>query len=394
MRILIFNQTAAPVQGEMNPYVLDIAARLRDEGETVALVHGRTPKSEFEGTGYIFDHLRESLADDADVRVRLDAIMDDFAPDIIQIQGVTNTKIDAWLSARAPTVRFIHTHRFYCSGLNMTWQTPRRICQLPHGRSCLLHHALNRCGSKNVAANFLRYRRVGKALEHFKSLHGLQVASESMRENLVRNGIPPEQIELIPLYAAPPLAPKMKSKTAGRIILHHGGLLKKKGVWLLTKSLRSLPKDVSIVFAGGGVLQDALESYVKSHGLSERIRIMGDLTPLQWSHLYHQASLIAIPSVWNEPLGLAGIHAMAHGKPVVAFRSGGISEWLEDGVTGIAVPFGERAQFVKSVQRLLDDPDLSAQLGANGRKIWTQKFQPQHHIENLRAYYERIIAKK
>ena len=390
MRILILNQIPAPAQGEMNYYVLDVAARLQAAGDAVGLVHGRQPESKFLGTGYIFDHLQESLRNDDDARVRLEAIVHDFDPDIVQIHGVTNVKIDGWLAALKPTVRFVHTHRFYCSGQNMTWQFPRRSCELPHAPACLLHHVLNRCGSANPGTNFYHYRKVGQALQQFQHLHGLQTASRSMLENLVRNGIPREKIELLPLYAPAPIATNI-TQPLRRIVLHHGGLQRKKGVWLLAKNLDQLPDDVAIVFAAGGELQPALEHFVKHHHLGERIRIMGDLTPLQWSQLYRQAALVVIPSMWNEPLGLAGIYAMSHSKPVVAFESGGIPDWLANGENGVTIPFCNKKLFLQTVKQLLNEPSRLAEMGARGREIWEQKFQPQHHVEKLRAYYERII---
>ena len=50
-----------------------------------------------------------------------------------------------------------------------------------------------------------------------------------------------------------------------------------------------------------------------------------------------------IPRRTQEEAGLAGAEASAHGKPVVAFEVGGVREWLDDGVTGFAVPEKEPA---------------------------------------------------
>jgi hypothetical protein len=87
----------------MNYYVFDIAERLRASGDCVALVHSREPKSQFRGSGYIFDHLRTMNAPIDEVRMRLEAIVDDFKPDVIQLHGVPNLGLDGWLAERAPT---------------------------------------------------------------------------------------------------------------------------------------------------------------------------------------------------------------------------------------------------------------------------------------------------
>ena len=48
--------------------------------------------------------------------------------------------------------------------------------------------------------------------------------------------------------------------------------------------------------------------------------------------------MVLCPSRWDEPFGLAAAEAQACGTPVVAFRRGGLSEVIVDGVTGFLVP--------------------------------------------------------
>lgn len=390
----MLNESGAPAGGEMNYYVCDVAARLRASGDHVALVHSREPKSEFHGTGYIFDHLRKMGASREEVRIRLEAIVDDFKPDVIQLHGVPNLALDPWLAARAPTVRWIHNHHFYCSGQMMTWAWPGRACERAHGPGCLASHLLRGCGSFDPVRNLVRYDRVSRSLSSLKALPGLQVASRMIAENLARNGIGRDRIEHLPLYAAPPLEGKKLPPTQRRFILHPGGLVRRKGIWLLVREINRLPEDVDLVFAGGGgELERPFKQYVARHGLSERVRIMGAVSPAKWGQLFAQASMVVMPSLWNEPLGLAGLYAMAYGKPVVAFRSSGIDEWLEDGQTGVAIPFGARAAFMEAAAALLKDARRLQTLGAQAHDRWNACFRPEHHLERLRAYYARVAAK-
>jgi glycosyltransferase involved in cell wall biosynthesis len=54
-----------------------------------------------------------------------------------------------------------------------------------------------------------------------------------------------------------------------------------------------------------------------------------------------RAAVVLCPSRWDEPFGLAAAEAQACGTPVVAFRRGGLSEVIVDGVTGFLVPPGD-----------------------------------------------------
>jgi glycosyltransferase involved in cell wall biosynthesis len=68
-----------------------------------------------------------------------------------------------------------------------------------------------------------------------------------------------------------------------------------------------------------------------------------------------RAAVVLYPARWDEPFGMAAAEAQACGTPVVAFRRGGLSEVIMDGVTGFLVPpddVGAAAQAVSGVAGL------------------------------------------
>ena len=391
MRILFFNRSALPLGGGMNRLVIDTARRLRAAGHEVALVHGREA-GQFQGTGYIYDDLDRRLLPRDREAMRLEAIIEDYSPDVIQLHGVGNTLLDGWLAARRPTVRFIHNHDFHCSGRLLTLKYPPRPCTKRHGRGCCASHWLHGCGSWNPAVNFIRYRAVGRSLRGLRAVHGLQVMSGALERQLVANGIPAERVVRLPPFAPAPPGARLGTSSSVRTVLHVGGLLGHKGVWMVVRMVRELPRDVQLVFAGGGHEKEMLEAHVKRRGLGDRVRIVGEPTPGQWSLLYREATLVVMPALWNEPVGLDALAATAYGKPVVAFATDGISEWLRDGETGIAVPFGERVAFRDAVCGLLEDRARLQAMGRRAREVWQAEFRPERHTRALVAHYEALRA--
>jgi len=81
---------------------------------------------------------------------------------------------------------------------------------------------------------------------------------------------------------------------------------------------------------------------------------------------------------------------MAYGKPVVAFDTEGIREWLVDGDTGVSVPFGSRRAFRDAVRGLLEDRDRLHAMGRKARAVWEKKFRPENHLNALVANYENV----
>jgi glycosyltransferase involved in cell wall biosynthesis len=65
-----------------------------------------------------------------------------------------------------------------------------------------------------------------------------------------------------------------------------------------------------------------------------------------------RAGVVLCPSRWDEPFGLAAAEAQACGTPVVAFRRGGLSEVIVDGVTGFLVPADDVAAAASAVSRV------------------------------------------
>jgi glycosyltransferase involved in cell wall biosynthesis len=64
-----------------------------------------------------------------------------------------------------------------------------------------------------------------------------------------------------------------------------------------------------------------------------------------------RAAVVLNPVQWDEPFGMVAAEAQACGTPVVAFRRGGLTEIVEDGVTGFLVPPGDLQAAAEAVAR-------------------------------------------
>jgi starch synthase len=111
------------------------------------------------------------------------------------------------------------------------------------------------------------------------------------------------------------------------------------------------------------------------------------------------------PSIY-EPLGIVNLEAMACETAVVATATGGIVEVVEDGVTGLLVPFEPRDdgtreprdpeafahEIATRVNALVADPDRAAAMGRAGRQAVVERFAWPAIAEQTAALYRRLAA--
>jgi len=93
-----------------------------------------------------------------------------------------------------------------------------------------------------------------------------------------------------------------------------------------------------------------------------------------------------VPSLWPEPFGLVGIEALAVGRPVVASATGGILDWLTDGV-GLTVTPGNARELARALDGLLSDPDRQRAMGELGRELVARRFSAERHVQALLGAY-------
>jgi len=80
-----------------------------------------------------------------------------------------------------------------------------------------------------------------------------------------------------------------------------------------------------------------------------------------------RAAVVLYPARWDEPFGMAAAEAQACGTPVVAFRRGGLSEVIMDGVTGFLVPPGDVRAAAEAVSKVAGLSRLACREHAEGR---------------------------
>lgn len=393
--------------GGSERYALETARQLAARGHEVTVLHGTGEGYPEPGLSFeLFEPLGE-LTPDAKDRHRLRKRLSELRPDLIfQLTPCAPWVIEEHLGA-APLVRFVQDHTLFCPGLNKML-VGGEPCTEPMGMGCLTRHwfgescdGLSRAHSRgDVLGPTSRLRAKQRELQLSTRSQRLLVGSRYMADELIAVGMSQEQITVLPYCTQagaqatigeenadlPEATRKFLAAESGPVLFTPARLtLPDKGVDFLLTALTKVTGSFRAIISGAGPAAEWLQQKATDEGLGERVHFTGWLDAAPIEHLYAQADLVIFPSVWDEPFGLVGIEAMAHGVPVVAFDVGGVREWLTEGVGGWCVPRKDVDAMALAIDTALSDPDLRREVGEAGRQRVERDFRPQGYYDQLEA---------
>lgn len=310
-------------------------------------------------------------------------------PDAVHLHQLDDPDLVAALQRHAPVLVSAHGYTACASGVHHF--RPGRECTRAHGPGCAVNLALRGCAHvHNPRPLPGAYRRAGRWLQALRSADLAISYSHAVDRHLATNGVMRRAI--VPLFATTPATGERgrPAEQAARRVLFAGRIVKPKGLAVLIRAAREL--DAEFVVCGDGPDAAAMRRLARRLGVEQRFCFKGWLDAAALARELAAASAVAVPSLWPEPFGLVGIEALAAGVPVVASATGGMGEWLHDGVTGLSVPAGDAGALARALRTLLDDPGRRRAMGAAGRRLVAERFSPERHVAALGEAYERARA--
>ncbi len=177
------------------------------------------------------------------------------------------------------------------------------------------------------------------------------------------------------------------------VVLFVGRLVAQKGVDVLLRAfaavLARLPQ-ARLVIAGDGDQALYLQRLARYLGVMARVEFVGWQSGEDLVRCYGHCDVVAMPSRY-EPFGLVALEAMSCGRPVVAARTGGLAEIVDDGRTGILVPAGDHLRFAQALVRLLTDDQAREKASLAAREEALRHQWDEVAISTVRRY-EAAIA--
>ncbi|HYE18631.1 MAG TPA: glycosyltransferase family 4 protein [Tepidisphaeraceae bacterium] len=291
-------------------------------------------------------------------------------------------------------IRTVHTHTPYCPSQGRFLARPGAPCDRAYSLAgCLAGHLVNRCGSVRFATlrkNFRTTRHERATLPHIPTV----VVSDFLKQEMTRAGYPADRITVLHLPAPDtgPSSPLPLTPSSPPKFLFLGRMIPHKGVDWLLRSLHQVKSDVLIELGGAGGHEATYRDLAQRHNLSGRVRFLGWLAPEQVAEHLRAARALVFPSLWHEPGGTVAFEAMAHARPVIVSRVGGMPEVVADGVTGLTVPPGDEAALARAIDLLAINEPLARQMGEAGQARAREHHSMDRHLASLMNVYAGIPA--
>jgi glycosyltransferase involved in cell wall biosynthesis len=221
----------------------------------------------------------------------------------------------------------------------------------------------------------------------FRASGGITACSSDLHQRAMRLGAPAEYTQTLPYgvdsaafrpdpSAAAQIRNDLGLPSAAPLIVSVSRLVYKKGLTYLidgfSQVLAHHPNAI-LVIGGYGDLREELERQVQERGLTSAVRFAGQLSREASAALIGAANVHVVPSIRDQVGNVDGLpnvllEGMSAARPIVASRLAGIPDVIRDGEHGLLVAERDPHAIAAAIIRLLDDPELAAQLGANARR--------------------------
>ena len=222
------------------------------------------------------------------------------------------------------------------------------------------------------------------------------VFSQIQRDVLVKLGVAPERVNVIPngvdvqKYSPGPSAFR-EQLGARRVFSYLGRIAQEKNVEALLKAWKQaeMPADCRLAIVGDGPLRPSLQA---SYGAELGVRWLGFVADEQQRiEILRGTDVFVLPSL-VEGLSLSLLEAMACGAACLATDAGADGEVLEDEAGVVLSTQRVAAQLQTLLPLFAEHVDLATLLGQKARRRVIDRYTLSHNISRLEAMYDHVLT--
>jgi glycosyltransferase involved in cell wall biosynthesis len=151
---------------------------------------------------------------------------------------------------------------------------------------------------------------------------------------------------------------------------------------------------LKLLIVGGGSLQAKLENQATQLGIRDFCTFTGKIDYLDIPKYHSQIDIAVFPSIYSsESFGVAVLEASACAKPVIVSRIGGLTEVVEENITGLTAEIKNPESIATAISTLIKDPELRKIMGQNGRKRVAKLYNFSENVDQMVLVYKAVLKK-
>jgi glycosyltransferase involved in cell wall biosynthesis len=214
----------------------------------------------------------------------------------------------------------------------------------------------------------------------------IRVTTPLLKQSVVKRGIAPEKIIIVPNYAdeeifSPKVSgyavrKKLSVSSNEKVIMYIGRLSPEKGIDILIKAFSIVKEEIkntTLIIVGDGPEKGKLMEQCKRLNLLDKVKLVKPVPNNKVPYLLASSDIIVLPS-YSEGNPKILVEAMMMGKPIVATNIPGINDVVENKKEALLVKPGDPVALAHAIKTLLNDKTLASTLAFNARKRALEKY--------------------
>ncbi|MBC2390774.1 glycosyltransferase family 4 protein [Listeria booriae] len=182
-------------------------------------------------------------------------------------------------------------------------------------------------------------------------------------------------------------------KFSDKVVMIARRLEEKNGVLYFTQSIPNIVGNdptIQILIVGSGSQEAAIRTFIKEKNLEDRVTIVTGVTNPEMPYYFNVADVVVLPSLM-EATSIAGLEAMACGKPLVGTNVGGIPEIITPHETGLLVPAKSAEALADGVLEMFSDESKRIEMGEKALQSVRENFAWPEIARKTVAFYQQNL---
>lgn len=408
MKILLINKYYY-IKGGSETYFFGVKKLLEDNGHEVIVFSMKDSKnfySKFEKyfvknvdyeKGGLFNKVLFSLKliYSFEARKNLSNLIEEYKPDIAHVNliyhQITPSIFQTLKKYNVPVVFTAHDYKIICPNYKM-------YCKNKTCKKCLggkyYNCILNKCHKNSLFASAVITVEayLHKLLKSYEVCKKIVCPSNFMKETLISAGINEEKLKFIPNFLNDDFKENVtgKKNKKEKVILYYGRLSEEKGINILIEAKKYVADDVKLKIIGTGPLKNELKLKIENENI-KNIEFLGFKSGEELKDEIRKSLCSIIPSNWCEVFGLTIIESFSMGTPVIGANIGGITELVDEGVSGYLFDRNNVEDLVKKINKLVNLNNIKYNEMTNNCVAISKKYSSEKYYKELMKVYKEVL---